>query len=831
MTKIKEEKRKIKAFISYAHKDKRYFKLLVDGLKSHSKQSKVFNWDIWDDRQILLGHGWYNEIQKAIEECDFAILFISPDFMNSEFCTTEELGEFIKLNKEKGFLFFPILIRDCDFTQLEKVAEKQLFVAHGDDYGFPKKGGKMIAYAELVNYDKEGVLIPNSNIDTYHKDLVKAMEGAFTEKKNVIAKADRSNTSIVSSERKSKEVVEKNEMLKISTLGNQSDVQMNFTLFNKLPFDANDKTGEVQFKFNHATINQAINSLISMKSDAVNQIRGKEILYAGEIFESIISQKELDFATYTDVKNFLGDKGHKKHQWFERSLIVSGLNISIVANFDDRKADLLFEFIIENEDRVWQNAVIGLVYGLSRVYNRLDEYPVIKSKLERLKEIPEVQRAISTIIQETTSMSFDDIEPELNYSKIPYFDKLYRWFIPFHENVEILKQAFKNSELNVNTTEFARLLTNSKSLTKGAKYRVAIAYPDLKIGQINEFINMFTDEKLKFDELETLYPTDVKDLPIRHLIKELVVFQKLRPENKLDKIIKEKQAFANAKLVSLIITDTEKYKLLAELASKNEDYETALEYRLQLEKLEPKNAWNLHQIGYCYGRQKDYGTALKYHLASEKIEPENVWNLHQIGFCYQKQNDYETALKYHLASEKLEPENAWNLCQIGYCYQRQNDYEIALKYHLASEKIEPENAWNLLCIGYCYGEQNDYETALKYHFASKKIEPEDVENLRQIGWVYFLKNDLINSKKYYTKAKEISVNEYLLMNLGHIELCQGNYDLAIAFYQKSILKFENVQVFIEGFKGDFQYVKRNNVEEKRYLEILENLIEYRDNNG
>ncbi|MEZ4988321.1 MAG: hypothetical protein R2795_25390 [Saprospiraceae bacterium] len=111
-----------------------------------------------------------------------------------------------------------------------------------------------------------------------------------------------------------------------------------------------------------------------------------------------------------------------------------------------------------------------------------------------------------------------------------------------------------------------------------------------------------------------------------------------------------------------------------------------------------------------------------------------------------------------------------------------------MKYHLQSEKLEPENAWNLSCI----------------------------------GWVYFVNNNLTSSKKYFEEVINVEIDKHALMNLGHIALCQEQKQLAMNYYQDSIMKFEDVRTFIEGFKDDFQYVRRNDIEGKSILKFWNN---------
>jgi hypothetical protein len=158
-------------FISYAHKDKTYFDIFVDYLKSQS------GWTIWTDRNIEVGSDWYERIHQAINEADVAVLLISADFISSNFIKAHEFASLQTIQQlKKGFTFLPILLRDTEFTRWQELAAMQLFVAYGDEYGVPEMKGKMIPFAQLCRFDTAGQLIPNHQIDTYFKNLVKKAE-------------------------------------------------------------------------------------------------------------------------------------------------------------------------------------------------------------------------------------------------------------------------------------------------------------------------------------------------------------------------------------------------------------------------------------------------------------------------------------------------------------------------------------------------------------------------------------------------------------------------------------------------------------------------------
>lgn len=158
-------------FISYAHKDKTYFDIFSDNLRSQS------GWNIWTDRNIEIGTNWFSDIQQSIKDSDFAVLLVSADFISSAFIKQNEFAEFMQLEKSKpGFAFLPVLLRDVDFTRWKDLASLQFFVAYGDEYGVPEMRGKMIPFAKLCHFDNNGQLIPNDNIDTFFKNFVAKVE-------------------------------------------------------------------------------------------------------------------------------------------------------------------------------------------------------------------------------------------------------------------------------------------------------------------------------------------------------------------------------------------------------------------------------------------------------------------------------------------------------------------------------------------------------------------------------------------------------------------------------------------------------------------------------
>lgn len=167
---------KMKAFISYARADKLYFNLLKKGIITHSNGMAI-EWDIWEDTQIPIGTDWNEFIQRKIQECDFAILLISGNFLCSEYINQHELKEFIIRCCGTGFFIFPILIDPCYFKRNPELSSKQFFICSGEDYGLPNIPD--LTYADLVRISDSGQILPNPNRERYHMNLVAKIEDAI----------------------------------------------------------------------------------------------------------------------------------------------------------------------------------------------------------------------------------------------------------------------------------------------------------------------------------------------------------------------------------------------------------------------------------------------------------------------------------------------------------------------------------------------------------------------------------------------------------------------------------------------------------------------------
>jgi hypothetical protein len=101
-----------KAFVSYSHKDES-FRQALDISLAQLKRSALIS--VWDDRKILPGQEWGEEIDRSLEDADLILVLVSFDFLNSEYAYGREMQRAIERHKSGAARVVPIIVRASDW--------------------------------------------------------------------------------------------------------------------------------------------------------------------------------------------------------------------------------------------------------------------------------------------------------------------------------------------------------------------------------------------------------------------------------------------------------------------------------------------------------------------------------------------------------------------------------------------------------------------------------------------------------------------------------------------------------------------------------------------
>lgn len=218
-----------------------------------------------------------------------------------------------------------------------------------------------------------------------------------------------------------------------------------------------------------------------------------------------------------------------------------------------------------------------------------------------------------------------------------------------------------------------------------------------------------------------------------------------------------------------------------------------------------RDAHVLELLGTLYFKNAFYDDAIKCFTRLEASESTTDDHIYQkIGFAYQNANQYDNALTYYKRYELLHEDDAWNIRHIAACYRALGQHDKALEYYRRVESMNPDNVSLTLTIGHVLLEQNNTSEALQQYFKADLMENSKHRAWRPIAWCSFLLSDYDRALDYYDRIRHDDVpTAQDLLNMGHVLLCQGKTQEAIATYRESLhLMGNDNKKFRTAFKGD-----------------------------
>ena len=160
----------MRAFISYSRKNEGHLVRLKSHLYYLTPEQFI---EDWTDNEIGAGKGIDNEIEQNIKEAKLILLLVSPDFINSPYCSKElEIAE--ECEKNNSTRVIPILVESCEGQTIPEFISKNKWL--------PKNGKPVsnwanedVAWSEIVN---ELINIITDGVDPY-QNTTQEIEAVF----------------------------------------------------------------------------------------------------------------------------------------------------------------------------------------------------------------------------------------------------------------------------------------------------------------------------------------------------------------------------------------------------------------------------------------------------------------------------------------------------------------------------------------------------------------------------------------------------------------------------------------------------------------------------
>ena len=600
---------------------------------------------------------------------------------------------------------------------------------------------------------------------------------------------------------------------------------------------------------------------MSTQEDAVGEKKREEMLT--HIFKLIWL---VDTFGEKDILLIRNIKEADQIPWYEKSVMVSALTLSLIRNFDLKKIELLFEFFDTGIEQVWQRALVGLLLSLYIYDERLYLYPTIRERLIVYSEKQGVAKDVElVIIQLLRSRETEKISKKLQEEIIPEVmkmspkledkldiesllsqestdDKNPEWEDFFKDTPDLYEkmEEFTNMQM-----EGSDVFWSAFAMLKHFDFFNTLHHWFLPFHKENkEVLDIFTNEKENIDPVVFLegisksaflcnsdkysfcfnimyMPKAQKSLIMEFFSSEMNELNEMTSEDDLlNKSSKDKF------IITQYIQDLYRFYKLHPLK-----HEFADIFNM---KFKFHNTWFLNvmvndqaiykNIAEFYFEKDHFDGALDIYkklIAEGEISYE-VYE--KMGYCLQQLQNYKVAVSYYLKAELFDTNRLWLLKKIGFCYRKLDDNLNAIKYYTQALKLDSEDQFLNLTIGHCFLSLQQYDEALNYFYKLEYLSSENVKVLRPIAWILFLQGKFENAFKYYSRILGEAPNRYDYMNMGHVEWCLSNKTGAIDNYMKSIQQAESqISEFLISFNEDKPYLVGHGVPEDEIPLVLDHL--------
>ncbi len=116
-------------FVCYSHQDEKEKDRLLVHLDVLQKNVGI---DLWSEDRTGPGADWQAEIDRAIVEARIAILFITADFLRSDFLIDKVVPTLVKRREQEGLIIFPVIAKACAWRSVDWLVKMKVRPENGN---------------------------------------------------------------------------------------------------------------------------------------------------------------------------------------------------------------------------------------------------------------------------------------------------------------------------------------------------------------------------------------------------------------------------------------------------------------------------------------------------------------------------------------------------------------------------------------------------------------------------------------------------------------------------------------------------------------------------
>ncbi|MFP4288936.1 MAG: tetratricopeptide repeat protein [Bacteroidales bacterium] len=561
---------------------------------------------------------------------------------------------------------------------------------------------------------------------------------------------------------------------------------------------------------------------------------------------------------YTESENQLLNSVCKSRQlyWYDKSLIVSALTLSLLRYFDVGKFQLLAHFVLEKENYVWQRALVGLFFAFLKYHNRYQLYPALEEVVKQLKTFDNIERNIETIlIQFTKTRETERVSKKWKEDILPRMSRIRPKIEQKLDLENIFKDEFgeeKNPDWETVFEDAPDLLDKLQEFTEMQMEGMDVfmsAFSQLKnYPFFHKISNWFLPFYHQNQYIQPFLKPQNSELDLTPLVKRIEETHFMCNSDKYSfsinlGMIPEDQRNALMKMTSAemeSLSEIEKGEgLINDFAKVKSIYTQYFQDLYRFYKLHPwKNEFEdvflydpdvfenpfiqklmsdsrtVRNIAEFYFDKKFYNYALKIFISLLERESSNVELFEKIAYCYEKTGDFENALDYYKRADLIETNRLWIVQKMAFCSKYLNNWSQALLYYRQAEKQKPDDLKIQANIGQCLIYLERYEEALDYYFKIEVLAPENNKIRRPLAWCSFILGKWDVARDYLMRLLENDPsNQHDLMNLGHVFWCMNEEKNAVEYYAKSMKAFKDPNKFENSFREDKKHLLKHGISE------------------